>query len=323
MAIIDRVLTAPNQHRRARRRLCVTERRHLTAGPGAEAREEIGMGTAFVFEGGGSVAATQVGMLRALTKAGIRPDLVVGTSAGAINAVCFALEPTLARIERLEMLWYSVMGKNMFPVSAWGLARALVGRGSGVSSQTALQRLLERELGETNLDDLALPAHVVATDLASGDPVILSQGATVQALLASSALPGVFPAVDVGGRLLYDGGIAAATPVLQADALGVDISYVLPSLGRCVPGSVPHGAVPVALRALSQLLGHASMNAVALAHHEVWMLPAPCLETVNPFDFHDTPVLIEEGERLAHAWLDVHWDVGGRPGVAAITGTQS
>ncbi|WP_345429813.1 patatin-like phospholipase family protein [Actinoallomurus vinaceus] len=281
------------------------------------------MRTAFVFEGGGSVAATQVGMLRALSKAGIRPDLVVGSSAGAINAVCFALEPTLAQIERLEMLWYSVKRKNVFPVSAWSLAHALVGRGSGVSSQKALRRLLERELGETTFDGLALPAHVVATDLAGGDPVILSRGATVQALLASSALPGVFPAVDVGGRLLYDGGIAAATPVLQADALGADISYVLPSLGRCAPESVPHGAVPVALRALSQLLDHASVNAVAVAHHEVWMLPAPRLETVNPFDFRDTPALIEEGERLVRAWLDVHRDGGGRPGVAAITGTRS
>ncbi|WP_433223571.1 patatin-like phospholipase family protein [Microtetraspora malaysiensis] len=276
------------------------------------------MRTAFVFQGGGSIAATQVGMLRALTEAGIRPDLVVGSSAGAINAICFALEPTLAQIERLEMLWYSVKRKNVFPVSAWSLAQALVGRGSGVSSQKALQRLLERELGETNLDGLALPAHVVATDLADGDPVILSRGATVQALLASSALPGVFPAVEIGGRLLYDGGIAAATPVLQADALGADISYVLP-LGRCAPESVPQGAVPIALRALSQLLGQASVNAIAGAQHEVWMLPAPSLETVNPFDFHDTPALIEEGERLVHAWLDGHRESGGRPGVAAIT----
>src|SRR5262249_50449078 len=169
--------------------------------------------------------------------------------------------------------------KNVFPVSAWSLANALVGRGSGLSSQKALQRLLERELGETNLDGLTLPAHVVATDLAGGDPVILSRGATVRALLAGSALPGVFPAVEIGGRLLYDGGIAAATPVLQAEALGADISYVLPSLGRCAPESLPQGAVPIALRALSQLLGHASVNAIAGARHEVWMLPGPSLET--------------------------------------------
>jgi NTE family protein len=293
----------------------MTKRRRPTAGPDTATREEIGMRTAFVFEGGGSLAATQVGMLRALTEAGIRPDLVVGSSAGAINAVGFALEPTLAGIERLEMLWLSVKRRNVFPVSAWDLAHALMGRGGGVSSQKALRRLLDRDLGETNLDCLALPAHVVTTDLAGGDPVVLSKGATVQALLATTALPGVFPPVDVGGRLLYDGGIAAATPVLQADALGADISYVLPSLGRCDPESVPRGAVPVALRALSQLLGRASVNAVAVAHHEVRMLPTPNLETVNLFNFGNTPALIEEGERLVRAWLDVHQSRSGRSGV--------
>jgi NTE family protein len=276
------------------------------------------MRTAFVFQGGGSIAATQVGMLRALTKAGIRPDLVVGCSAGAINAVGFALKPNLDGIERLETLWRSVKRKNVFPVSAWSLAHALVGHSGGVSSHKALRRLLERELGETYLDRLELPAHVVATDLAGGDPVVLSQGPTVRALLATTALPGVFPPVDVGGRLLYDGGIAAATPVLQADALGADISYVLPSLGQSPPESVPRGAAPVALRALSQLLGHASVNAVAGAHHEVRMLPAPSLETANLFDFRDTPALIEEGERLVRAWLDDHQAAAGGQGPSPV-----
>ncbi|MBC6456554.1 patatin-like phospholipase family protein [Actinomadura sp. HBU206391] len=270
------------------------------------------MRTAFVFQGGGSIAATQVGMLRALTKAGIRPDLVVGCSAGAINAVGFALEPTLDGIERLETLWRSVKRKSVFPVSAWTLAHALIGRAGGVSSHKALRRLLERELGDAYLDRLVLPAHVVATDVASGDPVVLSEGPTVRALLATTALPGVFPPVDVGGTLLYDGGIAAATPVLQTDALGAEVSYVLPSLGQSAPESVPRGAAPVVLRALSQLLGHASLTAIAGAHHEVRMLPAPSLETANLFDFRDTPALIEEGERLVSAWLDDQAAAGDR-----------
>jgi NTE family protein len=148
-----------------------------------------------------------------------------------------------------------------------------------------------------------LPVHVVATDLSSGEPVTLSSGSAVQALLATTALPGVFPPVEVGGRQLVDGGVAAATPVRQADALGADLSYVLPSLGRCDPHTVPRGAGALALRALTLLLGHTSAHDVAAARHEVRVLPAPCLDHLNPFDFRNTPDLIEQGRQLAHTWL--------------------
>jgi NTE family protein len=264
------------------------------------------MRTAFVFQGGGSIAATQVGMLRALHAAGISADLVVGSSAGAINAVRFALDPTAAGIERLETLWTRVRRRDIFPVSAQDLLPALLGRGGGMTSNRALRRLLERELDGTDLADLTLPAHVVATDLASGDPVVLSAGPAVTALLATTALPGVFPPVEIGGRQFVDGGIASVTPVLQAEALGVDTSYVLPSIGPSDPESVPRAAAPVALRALSQLLGRASANEVAVARHEVHVLPAPSLGRANPFDFRNTPALIDEGERLVREWLRSH-----------------
>ncbi|GDY29020.1 patatin-like phospholipase family protein [Gandjariella thermophila] len=264
------------------------------------------MKTAFVFQGGGSIAATQVGMLRALTEAGVAADLVVGSSAGAINAVRFALEPTAAGIDHLETLWSRVKRRDVFPVTAQDLLPALVGLGGGVASNRALRRLLERELGGTDLSELTLPAYVVATDLASGDPVTLSRGPAVRALLATTALPGVFPPVDIDGRRFVDGGIASVTPVLEAEALGAETSYVLPSIGPSDPESVPRGAGPVALRALSQLLGRASANEVAVARHRVYVLPAPSLGRANPFDFRNTRALIDEGERLVREWLHSH-----------------
>jgi NTE family protein len=259
--------------------------------------------TAFVFQGGGSIAATQVGMLRVLYEEGIRPDFVVGSSAGAINAVRFAMDPSPATTERLETLWTSVRRKDVFPLSTRELLEALLGIGDGVTSSKALKRFMERELQESRLEELALPAHVVATDLASGDPVTLSEGPAVTALMATTALPGVFPPVDIGERHLVDGGIAADTPVRQADALGAQVSYVLPSIGPSDPESVPHGAAPVALRALSQLLGRASAGEVAAARHTVHVLPAPSLGNVNPFDFRHARNLIDEGDRLAREWF--------------------
>jgi NTE family protein len=265
-----------------------------------------GVRTAFVFQGGGSIAATQVGMLRALCDNGIQPDFVVGSSAGAINAVRFAMDPSSASIERLETLWTTVKRKDIFPLSARELTEALLGMGDGVASSKALRRFLERELVDTRLEELPLPVYVVATDFASGDPVTLSEGSTVTALLATTALPGVFPPVDIDGRHLIDGGIAADTPVLQADALGAKVSYVLPSIGPSDPESVPHGAAPVALRALSQLLGRASAGEVAAANHTVHVLPAPSLGNVNPFDFRNARHLIDEGDRLVRVWLHDH-----------------
>lgn len=264
------------------------------------------MCTAFVFPGGGSIAATQVGMLRALTDAGIRPDLVVGCSAGAINAVGFAMDPTPAGVQRLEALWSRVKRRDIFPVSAQDLLHALVGRGGGVASNRTLRRLLERVIGELDLLDMVVPSHVVATDLACGDAVTLSAGSAVEALLATTALPGVFSPVEISGRLLVDGGIASVTPVLEAEALGAQTSYVLPSLGPCELGSVPRGAAAVALRALSQLLGSASACTVAVARHRVHVLPAPSLGRANLFDFRDTQALIDDGERLVRSWLHTH-----------------
>jgi NTE family protein len=178
--------------------------------------------------------------------------------------------------------------------------------GDGVTSSRALRRFLERELGDVLLEDLGMPAYVVATDFSSGDPVTLSTGSAVTALMATTALPGIFAPVEIDDRHLIDGGIAADTPVLQADALGVQVSYVLPSIGPSDPETVPHGAAPVALRALSQLLGRASAGEVAAARHTVHVMPAPSLGSANPFDFRNVRRLIEEGERLVREWFREH-----------------
>lgn len=259
--------------------------------------------TVFVFQGGGSLTATQVGMVRSLIDAGIYPDLVVGCSAGALNAACFATDPTPTGLDHLERLWTSLRRQDVFPLAPQDLLRALLGHGEGLTSQNPLRHVLHRALDDAHLDHLALPAHIVATDLASGDPITISTGPVVSALLASTALPGIFPPVQINGYDLIDGGIAAHTPVQQADALGATVSYLLPSLGPTDPTALPHGAAAHALRALTQLLGRVSTTEITAAHHTVHMLPAPELGHANPFDFGHTRQLITEGQHRTHHWL--------------------
>src|ERR1700728_673231 len=184
-------------------------------------------GIAFVFQGGGSLSAPQVGMLRALSEAGVLPDLVVGSSAGAVNAVAFATDPTQAGLDRLEAVWMSLRRRKVAHFSARTLLAAALGRGDGLVSNSALRDLLGSAALPATLDGTAVPAHVVATDLGSGAAVVLSDGQTGPAVRPSCASPALSPPVEVDGRLLVDGGVAADAPVLQAEALGARVIYVL------------------------------------------------------------------------------------------------
>jgi NTE family protein len=260
------------------------------------------MPTAFVLQGGGSLAAAQVGMLHALLEAGITPDMIVGSSAGAINAVAFAENPTEAGLARLEHLWAGLRRATVFPLNPRDILTGLAGRRDGLVSPRRLRVLLARGLDTELLQDTRIPVHVVATDAATGQAVTLSHGPALDALLASGAIPGVFPPVLLGGRLLTDGGIAADTPILQAEALGATVSYVLPAVMPTGPDTT-RGAVAFLLRGLSQILDHAAATDLTAARGQIHLLPAPRLTVTNPFDFRHTKMLIAEGYTTTRATL--------------------
>lgn len=258
---------------------------------------------AFVFAGGGGLAASQAGTLRALTEAGIVPDLVIGSSAGAINAVAYATDPTAGGVARLEELWASLRRRDIIPLSPRRLLAAAVGRGDGLVSTKAVTTLLAGGRVVPHLEDTVIPAHVVVTDLGSGAPVVLSDGHTVDALLASSAFPGVFPPVMLAGRRYVDGGVSADTPIRQAEALGATVSYVLPAAEPTDATRTPHGALALTFHALSQLLRNTSRAEIAAARGQVHLLPAPATASANPLAFRGTARLVDEGYHLTRDWL--------------------
>ncbi|MGH8034164.1 MAG: patatin-like phospholipase family protein [Lysobacterales bacterium] len=155
--------------------------------------------TAFVFAGGGSFGAIQVGMLHALVAHGVLPDLVVGASVGAINCAYFAGNPTLAGVERLAQIWYELKRSTIFPMSFSRIA-GLFSRSPSLVDSGGLRQLIEQNLSYSTLEQAALPLHVVATEQLHGNSVCLSSGPVVDAVLASCAIPAIFPPVQVGNE---------------------------------------------------------------------------------------------------------------------------
>lgn len=184
------------------------------------------MKTAFVLGGGGVLGAHEVGMLRALSEAGIRPDVVVGTSIGAINGAFVAADPAGAAA-RLGGLWQGEALRQAFSENLWGRAVRLVRSGTHLHSIDQLRRLLESTLPGTDFADLELPFHCVAASIERAQARWFSSGPVVPAVLASCAVPGLLPPVEVAGEHFFDGGLVHSIPVGRAIALGAGTVYVL------------------------------------------------------------------------------------------------
>jgi len=260
--------------------------------------------TAFVLAGGGNLGATQVGMLQALLEANIEPDLIVGSSVGALNGAFLAERPTLDRIEALGQLWRNLRRRDIFPFRPARLASGLTRRGSHFFDPDRFRSFLAGvNLGFGRLEAATIPLHVVATDLASGRPVVLSTGTVVDALVASAALPRLFPPVEVAGRYLIDGGVAANTPITQAAGLGATQIYVLPTFPNGAQTTT--GQSSVLLRAARVVMGLRDVAPIPQAETAVpvHVLPVPAGPLPSMFDFTQTGVLMARGLAETRRWL--------------------
>jgi NTE family protein len=188
------------------------------------------MTTAFVLGGGGLLGAHEVGMLRALSEAGIRPDLVVGTSVGAINGAFIAADPPGAAA-RLTRMWEGDELRLAFSEPLWGRAARLVRSGTHLHSLEPLRRILDDALPGSEFADLELPFQCVAASIETASARWFSAGPVVPAVLASCAVPGLLPPVEIDGTHYFDGGLVDSIPVGRAIALGASTVYVL-QVGR-------------------------------------------------------------------------------------------
>ncbi len=179
-----------------------------------------------MLSGGGNLGALQIGMLRALLEHDVRPDLVVGCSVGAINGAGFADAPTLEGIDGLERMWLELDKHNLMP-TGWSNAVALGRRGEAIHDQSGLRRMADESLHATTFEELQVHFECVATDPAGVREVWFDAGPLVEPILASSALPAIYPAVEIDGVRYLDGGIVNDVPMSRAVELGARTIYIL------------------------------------------------------------------------------------------------
>jgi NTE family protein len=179
-----------------------------------------------VLSGGGNLGALQLGMLRALLEHGVRPDLVVGCSVGAINGAGFADAPTLDGIAGIERMWLELDKHDLLP-SGWANAVSLARRGEAIHDLSGLRRMAEENLRAATFEQLEVHFECVATDVAGAREVWFDSGPLVDPILASSALPAIYPAVEIDGVRYLDGGIVNDVPMSRAVELGARTIYIL------------------------------------------------------------------------------------------------
>jgi NTE family protein len=292
-------------------------RRHEPGGTGPSR-------TAFVLAGGGTRGAVQVGMLTELVARGIRADCVYGASVGAVNGAAYAGDPTPGGMEQLQRVWLSLSGDTIFPRGRVHGPWTFFQQRPAVHPNTGLRRILEQGLRFERLEDAVVPVEVVATSLHDGRECWLTEGPAIDAVLASAAIPAMFPPVRIGDELFIDGGVVDNVPISRAIDAGATRVYVL----LCGP---LHFRPRPARRPVEAVLTGFFVAVHARFARELPMVPPGVEVTVfsgggepsaDYRDFSGTADLIAEGRAEVAAVLDSGPGAAGHDPGLAMTPSQ-
>lgn len=263
--------------------------------------------TAFVLGGGGNLGAIQIGMLQALYARDIRPDVLVGSSVGAINAAALAVEPTVAGIEAMHQTWLDPATGQVFSAGRLGGPWQLFRKGRSMVGNERLRALLDGKVAGRRFDELEVPLHVVATSLRTARERWFHEGDVTEAVLASAALPAVLPPVEIDGDVFIDGGVVDNVPIGRAVELGAERVVVLHVGNFDRPRPDPQRPLDVLLQAFSIARSYRFEADRARTHGvELVVLPGIDPGPVKRNDFSRSGRLIDQARRHTGAWLDAH-----------------
>jgi NTE family protein len=258
---------------------------------------------AFVLPGGGALGAYQIGVLQALAEHDVVPDLLVGVSAGALNAALAAWHPGVDGIAHLANVWRSVRRRDLLRVHPGRLALAFTGQRPSFLDNRSAAAWVGRTFGERQIEEAPTRLAMIATDVVNGRAVALTTGDVASAVMASCAFPGVYPPIRREGRLLMDGGVVADVPLDLTVELGAASAVVI---------SVPPLAAGLPRMRAVDLLFRASTFGVE-AHGRTMLARPPADLRVLEIDAPPSPVttfavgaaagIIEESYAHASKWL--------------------
>lgn len=260
---------------------------------------------AFALSGGASLGSIQVGMIRALRNAGIYPDLVVGSSVGALNAAAIASYGLDAAVDVLESTWMQLRRQDIFPGGLFSQFLCLLQTRQSLFRQDRLEALISRLQTAHCIEHLTMPLGVLATELTTCERVLFTKGLLQSALLASTAIPGLYPPVQITGKWYIDGGCSENVPLRAAAQMGAASIVVLDTGNLPKSSTAPRHIGDLLLAVLrgalrQRVLLEATMVAEQLP---VIYLPTPPLPTTGLMDFAYSRELIRQAETLATQFL--------------------
>ena len=238
--------------------------------------------------GGAARGFAHVGVLLALEAAGLRPDLVVGTSAGSVVGALYAAG------QRGSVLQQTALTMDESAIADWTLPMF----NRGVLRGEALARYIADQVQHRTLEQLPLKLGVVATDLQTGQGVLFQRGDTATAVRASSAVPGVFAPVNIQGRDYVDGGLVAPVPVRHARQMGADVVLAV-DISSPPQSDAGSDTLQILLQTFSIMIQ--SINHLELRQADVVVRPA--LAGVASTDFTVRAHAIEAGRLAMQAAL--------------------
>jgi NTE family protein len=263
---------------------------------------------AVVLSGGGNLGAIQVGQLRAIAEHDVQPDLVLGCSVGALNGGAYAADPTMAGVRRLEAIWAELQKEpSSFMPGSWIPSPVmLLRKGAALNSNQGLRRTIARFLGgRQTFEELDVPFQCVATDVDASAEAWFTEGDLIEPILASAALPAVYPMVTIGDRRFLDGGVLNNVPINRAVDLGARKIYVLHVGLHGKPTPAVRRPADAALIAYwIARNGRFSRDLVNLPRNvEAIVLPPGARPDLRYDDFSHTEELIEQGYTHAVQYL--------------------
>lgn len=261
-----------------------------------------------MFSGGGPLGALQVGAVKALLEQGVVPEITVGTSVGALNATFLAFEPNARGGERLHAIWGGVQDGDLFPGARFraSWARMFVS-GDRVFDNAGIRRLIETRLPNATFEQAAIPLGVIATELDTGAEKLFTSGPVLEPLLASTAMPGIYPPVAIDGVRYIDGGVANNVPIAPAIGMGARTIYVMDSTSHAHQRRPLNRPMDYLLHAFS--LARSQRMTFERLHYEgagvkLVMLPSPTLDFFVPFaSMAHTEKLMELGYDATQRFL--------------------